>query len=229
MIVFGCAVTDGDKYRRFAETGIRRAAEPDSALLLRHGAPSIQTAYNSLLQEAGARPDLEALVLLHQDAELLERDLAEKLRICMGDPLVAVVGVAGSHDVHSLEWWGGSGGVGGVVMPEITGSGRVVGGTPPRGWPVDSVDGLLLALSPWAVRMLRFDESFAPYFHGYDVDLCFQARERGRRVVVADVNVAHHAGLDFFDRQSWVPAYILWHRKWGVPRERPETPTSDAR
>jgi len=215
MIVFGCAVTDGDKYRKFAEPGIRRAAEPDSALLLRHGAPSIQTAYNSMLQEAGARPDLEGLVLLHQDVELHDGDLATKLRICMGDPLVAVVGVAGSHDVHSLEWWRGSGGVGGVVAPEITGPGRVVGGTPPRGWPVDSVDGLLLALSPWAVRTLRFDERFAPYFHGYDVDLCFQARERGRRVVVADVDVAHHAGLDFFDRTSWVPAYMLWHSKWG--------------
>ena len=213
MIAFGCAVTDGLKYRRFAEPSIRRAAEPDSALLLRHGAPSIQTAYNSMLEEAGARPDLEALVLLHQDVELRDGDLAETLRTCMRDPLVAVVGAVGCNGVHSLDWWRGRG-VGGVLAPELAGPERVRG-SPPRGEPVDTVDGLLLVLSPWAVRTLRFDERFARYFHGYDVDLCFQAREQGRRVVVADIDVAHHAGLDFFDRRSWVPAYMLWHRKWG--------------
>ena len=166
-----------------------------------------------MLEEAGARPDLEALVLLHQDVELRDGDLAETLRTCMRDPLVAVVGAVGCNGVHSLDWWRGRG-VGGVLAPELAGPERLRG-SPPRGEPVDTVDGLLLALSPWAVRTLRFDERFARDFHGYDVDLCFQARERGRRVVVADIDVAHHAGLDFFDRRSWVPAYMLWHRKWG--------------
>ncbi len=213
MIAFGCPVIDRAKYSRFAEPGIRRAAEPDSALLLRFDAPSIQAAYNSIIEEAGARSDLEALVLLHQDVELGDRDLADKLRACMSDPLVAIVGAVGSHDVRSLDWWR-RGGVGRVMAPALVGPTAVVGGASPRG-PVDSVDGLLLVLSPWAVRTLRFDERFAPYFHGYDIDLCFQARERGRRVVVADIDVVHHAGFDFFDRRTWVAAYMLWHRKWG--------------
>ena len=216
MIAFGCPIIDRAKYSRFAEPGIRRAAEPDSTLLLRHDAPSIQAAYNSMLEEAGARSDLEALVLLHEDVELRDRDLADKLRACMGDPLVAVVGAVGSQDVRSLDWWRG-GMVGGVMAPALVGPDVVLGGASPRG-PVESVDGLLLALSPWAVRTLRFDERFAPYFHGYDVDLCFQARERGRHVVVADIDVVHHAGLDFFDRRTWVPAYRLLHRKWGRRR-----------
>jgi hypothetical protein len=213
VIAFGCPVIDRAKYSRFAEPGIRRAAEQDSALLLRQDAPSIQAAYNSMIEEAATRSDLEALVLLHQDVELREGDLAVKLRACMRDPLVAVVGAVGSHDVRSLDWWR-SGAVGGVTAPLIFGKG-VAGGPSPLG-PVDSVDGLLLVLSPWAVRTLRFDERFAPYFHGYDLDICFQARERGRRVVVADIDVVHHAGLDFFDRGTWVPAYRLFHRKWSV-------------
>ncbi len=213
MIAFGCPVTDREKYSRFAEPGIRRAIEPDSALLLRHHAPSIQVAYNSMLEEAGARSELEALVLLHQDVELRDGDLAEKLRACMRDPLVAVVGAVGSDDVRSLEWWR-TGCVGGVTAPGLVGP-DVLGGGPPALAAAESVDGLLLALSPWAVRTLRFDERFAPYFHGYDVDLCFQARERGRRVAVVDIDVVHHARMGFFDRRTWVPAYRLWHRKWG--------------
>jgi len=213
VIAFGCPVIDRDKYSRFAEPGIRRAAEPDSALLLRHDAPSIQAAYNSMLEEASARRDLEALVLLHEDVELRDADLTDKVRACMRDPLVAVVGAVGSQDVSGLDWWRG-GMVGGVMAPALVGPNVVIGGASPRD-PVESVDGLLLALSPWAVRTLRFDERFAPYFHGYDVDLCFQARERGRHVVVAHLDVVHYAGLDFFDRRTWVPAYKLWHRKWG--------------
>ena len=130
-----------------------------------------------MIEEAGARSDLEALVLLHQDVELREVDLADKLRACMRDPLVAVVGAAGSHDVRTLEWWR-NGMVGGVMAPALLGPEVLVGGHSPLG-AVESVDGLLLALSPWAVRTLRFDERFAPYFHGYDVDLCFQGARAG--------------------------------------------------
>ena len=57
------------------------------------------------------------------------------------------------------------------------------GGRPPCApiGEVDSVYGLLLALSPWAVRNLRFDESLGPRY-GHDFDLCAQARAAGRKV-----------------------------------------------
>ena len=42
---------------------------------------------------------------------------------------------------------------------------------------VDMVDGYLLILSRWAINELRFDErDVGPGFHGYDADICFQAR-----------------------------------------------------
>jgi len=171
-----------------------------------------------MLDEAASLPDLEALVLLHQDVELRDERLADKLRMCLQDPLVAVVGAVGASNVRDLDYWDG-GVIGGVAWPAIAKARNGVRGSITAG-PVDAVDGLLMALSPWAVRNLRFDERFAPFFHGYDTDLCFQARERGRRVVVADLDVVHHARMDFFDRRTWVPAYMLWHRKWsdGSPR-----------
>jgi GT2 family glycosyltransferase len=86
---------------------------------------------------------------------------------------------------------------------------------------VDAVDGILLVLSPWAARELRFDEAFSQVFHGYDVDLCFQARERGRRVIVEQLEVVHHT-LDVRS-MGWVQADVLWQRKWRAHR-RPEDP-----
>ena len=43
---------------------------------------------------------------------------------------------------------------------------------------VETLDGFVLALSPWAVRSIRFDESLGR-FHGYDLDFCLQVREAG--------------------------------------------------
>ena len=43
---------------------------------------------------------------------------------------------------------------------------------------VDTVDGFVLALSPWAVRNVRFDESLGQ-LHGYDFDFCLQVRAAG--------------------------------------------------
>ena len=64
---------------------------------------------------------------------------------------------------------------------------------------VDAVDGLLLVLSPWAVRNLRFDADRFDHFHGYDVDFCFQARAAGRRVVVDDIELLHHTNGGYND------------------------------
>ena len=44
---------------------------------------------------------------------------------------------------------------------------------------VDTVDGFVLVLSPWAVRNLRFDESLGQ-LHGYDFDFCLQVARGGQ-------------------------------------------------
>lgn len=49
---------------------------------------------------------------------------------------------------------------------------------------MEMVDGCILVLSPWAVANLRFDEERYSGFHGYDADICFEARSQGKRVVL---------------------------------------------
>ena len=65
-----------------------------------------------------------------------------------------------------------------------------------------------MVFSPWAVRNLRCDESIG-LLHGYDFDLCRQARAAGRRVLCADLPVAHHHSLDLVTEiEIWVSAHM---------------------
>src|SRR4051812_42117693 len=105
MIAFGCSITKPDQYRRCAEPGIRRAAEADSVRFEMPAAGTIARSYNALLDQAAVRQDLEALVLVHQDAEVVDADLCAKVRAALRDPDVAVVGCAGALDARSIAWW----------------------------------------------------------------------------------------------------------------------------
>ncbi|HSJ18249.1 MAG TPA: hypothetical protein VK920_09165, partial [Solirubrobacterales bacterium] len=72
MFLFGTAVTDLETYDRCAAPGIRLAAEPDSDVVAHQSAGSLFRNYNLLLDQAAAREGLEALVLVHQDAEIVD-------------------------------------------------------------------------------------------------------------------------------------------------------------
>jgi len=223
MIAFGTAVTDAGKYERFALPGIERAKEPDS-LVLGHGADgSIFRNYNILLDEAGAREDLEALVLLHQDVELVEADFCERIRKVLANPEVAVVGCAGATGARSIAWWQGE-----VRWASLThryeehtggefpGPTWVADSVPADSSPgeVDSIDGIVVVLSAWAVRNLRFDESLGE-LHGYDFDVCMQAKAKGKKVFAADFRAIHHHSVVLIsDPEAWIAAYIRLAEKW---------------
>ena len=79
---------------------------------------------------------------------------------------------------------------------------------------VDAVDGLLLALSPWAVRNVRFDESLRLEF-GHDVDYCRSVRRAGRKVMTADLRVVQHRALELArEIDLWVEAHIQLAESW---------------
>ena len=92
MIVFASSITEPDTYTRCAERGIRVAAEPDSEVLANAAAGSLFRSYNLILDAIAQRDDVEALVLLHQDAEITDPDFCAKLRRALSDPDVGVVG-----------------------------------------------------------------------------------------------------------------------------------------
>lgn len=223
MIAFGCPITDEDAYRRFAEPGIRRASEPDSKIFANHSVGSIFRNYNLILDQAQKEEDLEALVLVHQDAEIVNSDLPQIVRRALEDPEVAIVGCVGGVDIRSIAWWEGS-----VTWSSFThsyeelGGGQIDGVTwdpekiPPfaRTGEVDSLDGYVLVLSPWAVRELRFDESLG-MLHGYDFDICLQARAAGRKVITEDFRVVHHHSLDLISEvETWIEAHMKVAEKW---------------
>ena len=207
MIAFAVCVGSEDKYRRYAAPGIRLACEPDAVVAEVTTTESIFTAYNEVLEALAPRDDLAALVLLHEDTEIVDRDFCHKIRRRLSEPDVAVVGAIGARGVTGLAWWEGKG-FGRAI--ETRGVVDFGGGS----HDVDSVDGLLMALSPWAVRELRFDERRFTGFHGYDADLCFQARAAGRRVVVEDLALVHHTKGGYGDAEAFRRCDSAFRAKW---------------
>jgi hypothetical protein len=224
MIVFASSITDPETYARCAAPGIRRAAEPGAEVIANAAAGSLFRSYNLILDSVAAHDDLEALVLLHQDAELTDPDFCAKLRRALRDPDVGVVGCVGAIGVRSIAWWEGSvtwasfthryGELGGGELPGFAWNGADMPAYARTG-EVDTVDGFVLGLSPWVVRNIRFDESLGQQLHGYDFDFCLQVRAAGRRVVTEDFKVIHHHSLELIsDTDSWVEAHMRVAEKW---------------
>jgi hypothetical protein len=214
LIAYGTAVTDEAMYESYALAGISSVAEPDS-VVMRRQAMSLQRAYNAMLETAAAEPDLEALVLPHQDLRLEEPSFSQRLRSVLEDPSVALVGATGGRGVRSLGWDDDAemvGTMGGWVHGEVAHfrSDGFEGAVD-----VDVLDGTLLIFSAWAARNLRFDLRFERDFHAYDADICFEALALGRRVVVADLWSVHCGfGVIARRRGSWVRASLDFDRKW---------------
>jgi GT2 family glycosyltransferase len=225
MIVFGIAVTRSEDYERWSGPGIDRVRESDSEVCANSSPGSIFRAYNLLLDDAGDHADLEALVLLHQDVEIVDDDFCGKVRAVFSDPDVAIAGCVGARDARTMAWWEGA-----VTWASFThryyehggGSLPAFSMSPEtenlpayaRLGEVDTLDGFIMVLSPWAVRNLRFDETLGR-FHGYDFDLCMQARAAGRKVVTADLKVWHHHSLELMpDPETWIETNIRLTEKW---------------
>lgn len=207
MIAFACCVASPSTFAATALPGLRRAMEPDSPFAELSTTTSILEAYNEALDHFAAADGLEALVLLHEDTELFDSAFCATVRRTFADPEVAVVGAIGARGVRSLAWWEG----------EMCGSVLETRGAIDHGFDhsdVDAVDGLLLALSPWAVRHLRFDTETFSGFHAYDVDFCFGARAAGKRVVVADLPLMHHTKGGYGDKAAWDAADAAFRAKW---------------
>jgi glycosyl transferase family 2 len=223
MIAFGSSITRPDVYHACAEPGIRRAAEPGSVVFDLPAIGSISRSYNALLDRAAGLDDLEALVLVHQDAEIVSAELCSTIRATLADPDVGVIGCAGAIGVRSIAWWEGS-----VTLSSFVNRYEELGGGDlqafswdwddapayARTGEVETLDGFVLVLSPWAVRDVRFDETLGA-FHGYDLDFCLQVREAGRKVVTADFRAIHHRPLEMVpDLDEWIDAHIRVAEKW---------------
>jgi Glycosyltransferase like family len=220
LIAFGAAIRGAEAYTRYAQPGVRFASEPDSKVFAYASIEPIARTYNLILDAAAASEDLEALVLVHPHTEIIDESFGAKIRRALADPDVGAVSSAGATGVRSIAWWEGSV-VSGPVrhVYEEHGGGEV----PALSWTqrqpppaeVEALDGQLLVLSPWAVRNLRFDETLL-LGHGFDLDFSLQIRRAGRKLMVADLRLAHHRSLELIsDVEVWVEAHIRVAQKWG--------------
>ena len=76
----------------------------------------------------------------------------------------------------------------------------------------------------------RFDESLGQALHGYDFDICMQARAAGRKVVTADFRAIHHHSLALVsDVEGWVESHIKLSEKWHEQIAGPEDGETDWR
>lgn len=219
MIAFGCVIMDPEAHRRYAAPGIRAVREQDSVLLAFDAIAPDARGWNLVLDAAAGLEDLETLVLVDSRAEITDPGFCAKVRAALAGQDVAIAGCAGAVGGSTLAWWDGEVHAGPVVHRYYDHGG---GEVPAYGWAgarpapadVDAVDGIVMALSPWAVRTLRFDETLWLGL-GWDVDVCRQARAAGRRIVVADLAVTYHRSIERFpDHDRFVAAHLQLAEKW---------------
>jgi glycosyl transferase family 2 len=223
VIMFASAITDFTAYERFAVPGLDRVKESDSVVLAHRGIGSLFRNYNFILGEARKRDDVEALVLIHQDAELMDSNFCEVIREQLRDPDVALIGCAGAVGARSIAWW--EGGVTwaafnhrfeefhGGDLEAMTFDRDAIPSYVQTG-EVDSIDGFVMVLSPWAINEVEFDETLGD-LHGYDFDVCCQVRTAGKKVVIADFRAVHHHSLEVIsDPGGWKDSYIRMIEKW---------------
>lgn len=202
MIVYGCCTNN---WTKFATHVAPRTA--DRRVIATSGHSGIVGAYNMLLDAAGRYDDLEALILLHDDLELVDPDAERKLVEPLEDPSVALVGVAGGGG-DSIYWWNHS-----PVGHQRTDVRLIDFG--PRAGDVTLIEGSCMVLSPWLVQTLRFDERFVG-FHGYD-EIGRQVIAAGKRVVVVDVDTHHHNPEGYASEESAAMCRLaadLYDKKW---------------
>ena len=210
MIVFGVCAGPGNRFNVIAGPALTKHA-PDAQVIVLRDQRSIASAYNRVLDEAVRCEDLEAVVLLHDDVEITDSMWRSKLSEAFGHADTAVVGVIGASGKGGMAWFTRAEKRGAVREPD-----RVYD-FGDRSAAVDVIDGLFIALSPHAARSLRFDEGSYPPFHGYDADICSQARASGQIVALAPIDMIHHTRGAFGTTSSyidWIRASLAWRIAW---------------
>ena len=212
MFVFGVCAGPNDRFETICAPALEREVLAGNRLISLREQPSIAVAYNSILDQAQDAPDLEGVVLLHDDVALDDDTLLPRLRQLFADGAVGIAGAMGGRGKRrGMSWWTCERAVG-VVHDSV----GVLRGKVPLPADAETLDGLLLALSPWAARNIRFDTSY-PGFHGYDADVCSQVTAAGLRAVVIEMQLVHHTGGPFGSPSSyedWMRATLRWRSKW---------------
>jgi hypothetical protein len=205
VVAYGCCVGSWDRFQANVVPHTQ-----DQEVVALYGQTSIAVAYNKIL-DTFMKPTRSlpgALVLQHDDLEITDFDAEKKILEAFHDPTVALVGVAGGSAAQGLAWWNCD-----PIGHQLTDSMNIDFG--PRSGYVDSLEGSILAFSPWAIQWLRFDITY-PGFHGYD-EISMIARFKGKRSLVIDLDTYHHTKVGFdsvASQDEWLRADKKFREKW---------------
>ena len=209
-----------DSYRDHAAPGIARAAEADAAVVPFEASGTICSDYNLILDRLRRRDDLEALVLVDEDAEIADPDFCEKVRARAGRSRrrprrlrrrhrrrrPRVVGRRRSARRRVVHRYGEYGG--GELRRLRVGAHRAR--RPPRS-----------TLSPACCSSCRRGprarcaSTRRCTRHRLRPRLRAAARAPGRKVVTADLRVIHHRSLEVVEEPDlWVEGHIALAEKW---------------
>ncbi len=208
MIYFGTCAPYPGKVPTLSHPGVTRSMGDERFVYMHHesNGREIFSAYAAMMKEA-IFGKAECLVLIHDDLEFRDVALAGKLRAAFSDPSVAVVGLIGACNAKGLRWWEGN------RKGRVFDNAHGLHAFPYDDPEVHTLDGMMLALSPWALENLTLDDLGYTGFHGYDMELCSQARKVwGKRVIVADIEAFHHSRGGF--TEGLADAEKVYQRRW---------------
>lgn len=206
-IIHGVCVGSWTKFEQYVVPHLE-----DHPCIALENQTSIAHAYNQIIDAAQIEaPDI--LVLQHDDLEITDPQWVAKLEAVFAEPDVGIVGVAGARDVTGLAWWFYQ-----TVGHQMTdGIGFLDFGE--RSGDVEALEGSFLALGPWFLQNMRFDEHY-PGFHGYD-SIATDVYVSGKRVIVADIDTWHHTPGGFRSESSqadWDRSSDIYDARWGFTR-----------
>lgn len=205
MIGIVVCVSDEVIYRQSLLRGLAGQKYSDYVVVELRNQSDIHNAYNLALDNLAAQ-EVDTAVLVHQDVEFQDPGLLLTLREILRDPSIAIVGPVGARNVQTLSWWNG------VVRGEVKDPFRTISTPEPFG-DVDVLDGMFLGMSRWGVENLRFDPLYGG-FHGYDGDICFEARSRHKRVVTAPLPIFHRSKSGYGNASAFAMATQHFREKW---------------
>ena len=142
MLAYGVCIGSRERYETLAAPALR---DLGGVVIEADDQRSICSAYNAILDAVAGEPDIEGLVLLHEDVTIESAAFIAAIRTELADPDVAVVGAIGALRPASLRWWQGEG------RGRVRDSSGLVDFGGGR-HDVDVLDGLCLVLSPLGDR-----------------------------------------------------------------------------
>lgn len=217
MMAFGTSVGNPDKWRKHCIPGVQHNVDEPHRWLSFASENHVPGVYQKILESVRAMPDVDVLVFLHDDLQIQDPKFAQKIRAAVGAGF-DVVGLVGTTKLASLHWWEhGPDSWRGYAVDGRDGRTVVDGGFAEGDpCPVESVDGMLFALSRWAIDHLSFKPESYPGLHGYVEEACTQARRHGGRVGVTRIDAFHHTQGGFAGGQeAFERANEVWKRRWG--------------